>query len=83
LIKFKGIALFYNYLKLYSVKDINLCLYIYTHAKREKGWGREIIRRYATCVEMLPIRAIDHLTKQVRKQELMQRPWRNVTYWLA
>jgi len=21
--------------------------------------------------------------KQVRKQELMQRPWRDVTYWLA
>jgi hypothetical protein len=21
--------------------------------------------------------------KQVRKQELMQRPWKNVTYWLA
>jgi hypothetical protein len=21
--------------------------------------------------------------KQVRKQELMQRPWRNVSYWLA
>jgi hypothetical protein len=21
--------------------------------------------------------------KQVRKQELMQRPWRNATYWLA
>jgi hypothetical protein len=21
--------------------------------------------------------------KQVRKQELMQRPWRNVLYWLA
>jgi hypothetical protein len=21
--------------------------------------------------------------KQVRKQELMQRPWRNVTYWLT
>jgi hypothetical protein len=33
--------------------------------------------------------AIDHLRKsglelkQVRKQELMQRPWRDVTYWLA
>jgi hypothetical protein len=22
-------------------------------------------------------------TQQVRKQELMQRPWRDVTYWLA
>jgi hypothetical protein len=21
--------------------------------------------------------------KQVRKQELMQRPWRDITYWLA
>jgi hypothetical protein len=33
--------------------------------------------------------AVDHQRKsglelkQVRKQELMQRPWRNVTYWLA
>jgi hypothetical protein len=33
--------------------------------------------------------AVDHQRmsglelKQVRKQELMQRPWRNVLYWLA
>ena len=33
--------------------------------------------------------AVDHQRmpglelKQVRKQELMQRPWRDVTYWLA
>jgi hypothetical protein len=33
--------------------------------------------------------AVDHESKpglelkQIRKQELMQRPWRNVSYWLA
>jgi hypothetical protein len=43
-------------------------------------------RVYSACTVHI---AIDHQRKsglelkQIRRQELMQRPWKNVTFWLA
>jgi hypothetical protein len=66
----------------------NMCLsqgfYSCTNIMTKKQVGEE--RVYSACTFQI---AVDHQRrsglelKQVRKQELMQRPWRDVTYWLA
>jgi hypothetical protein len=45
----------------------------------KKQVGEEIVYSAYTSILLFITKGI----KQVRKQELMQRPWRDVTYWLS
>jgi hypothetical protein len=47
----------------------------------KKQVGEERVYSAYTSIRLLRISGLE--LKQVRKQELMQRPWRDVPYWLA
>jgi hypothetical protein len=49
----------------------------------KKQLGEERIYSAYTSMLLFITKGSQTRTKQVRKQELMQRPWRDVTYWLA
>jgi hypothetical protein len=71
-----------------AVSQVGVCLsegfYSCTNIMTKKQVGEE--RVYSAYIFHI---AVDHQRKsglelkQVRKQELMQRPWRDVPYWLA
>jgi hypothetical protein len=67
----------------YNISKINECLsqgfYSYTNIMNKTEVGEE--RVYSAYISTSP-KEVRTGTKQVRKQELMQRPWRDVTYWL-
>jgi hypothetical protein len=49
----------------------------------KKQVGEERVYLAYTSILLFIIRKSGLELKQVRKQELMQRPWRDVPYWLA
>jgi hypothetical protein len=53
------------------------------HHEQEASWGGKGLfsLHFHTAVDHQRKSGLE--LKQVRKQELMQRPWRDVTYWLA
>jgi hypothetical protein len=50
---------------------------------QEASWGRKGLFSLHFHVAVYHQKKSGLELKQVRKQELMQRPWRDVTYWLA
>jgi hypothetical protein len=50
--------------------------------KKQVGEGR-VHSAYTSMLLFITKGSQDWNSKQVRKQELMQRPWRDVPYWLA
>jgi hypothetical protein len=50
--------------------------------KKQVGEER-VYSAYTSHTAVHPQRKSELELKQVRKQELMQRPWRDVTYWLT
>jgi hypothetical protein len=58
-------------------------LFLYKHHDQEANWGGKGLfgLYFHTAVHHQRKSGLE--LKQVRKQELMQRPWRDVTYWLA
>jgi hypothetical protein len=58
--------------------------YSYTkHHDQEASWGGKGLFRLYLHITVHHQRKSGLELKQVRKQELMQRPWRDVIYWLA
>jgi hypothetical protein len=60
--------------------------YSCTNITTKKQVGEERVYSVYTSTLLLIHTAVHHQgsqLKQVRKQELMQRPWRDVTYWLV
>jgi hypothetical protein len=49
----------------------------------KKQVGEERVYSAYTSILLFITKEVRTGTKQVRKQELMQRPWRDFTYWLA
>jgi len=59
-------------------------LYSCTNIMTKKHIGEErVYSAYTSTLLVHHQRKSRQEPKQVRKQELMQRPWRDVTYWLA
>jgi hypothetical protein len=79
--------LFIFKLKKFKVGSVKHCLsqgfYSCTNTVTKRQVGEE--RVYSATLSTLLLIAKDAglELKQVRRQELMQRPWRDVTYWLA
>jgi hypothetical protein len=63
--------------------SINSCLIPAQNHDQEASWGGKGLfsLHFNTAVHHQRMSGLEF--KQVRKQELMQRPWRDVTYWLA
>jgi hypothetical protein len=53
------------------------------HHDQEASWGGKGLFSLHFHIAVHHQRKSGLEIKQVRKQELMQRPWRDVTYWLA
>jgi hypothetical protein len=53
------------------------------HHDQEVSWGRKGLFSLYFHIAVHHQRKVGQELKQVRKQELMQRPWRDATYWLA
>jgi hypothetical protein len=50
----------------------------------KKQVGEEkVYSDYTSTLLLITKGSLDWKHKQVRKQELMQKPWRDVTYWIA
>ena len=67
---------------------VRVCLsqgfYSYTNIMTKKQVGKErIYSTYISTLFFITKGSQDWNSSQVRKQELMQRLWRDVTYWLA
>ena len=63
---------------------LSQCFYSYTkHHGQEASWGGKGLFSLHLHIAVHHQRNSGLELKQVRKQELMQRPWRDVTYWLA
>ena len=58
-------------------------LFLHKHHDQETSWGGKDLfgLHFHTAVHHQRKSGLE--LKQVRKQELMQRPWRDVLYWLA
>jgi hypothetical protein len=58
-------------------------LFLHKHHDQEAGWGGKGLfsSHFHTAVHHQRKSGLE--LKQVRKQELMQSPWRDVLYWLA
>jgi hypothetical protein len=58
-------------------------LFLHKHHDQEASWGGKGLfgLHFHTAVHHQRKSGLE--LKQVRKQELMQRPWRDVLYWLA
>jgi hypothetical protein len=58
-------------------------LFLHKHHDQEASWGGKGLfgLHFHTAVHHQRKSGLE--LKQVRKQELMQRPWRDVVYWLA
>jgi hypothetical protein len=50
---------------------------------KKQVWGEKDLFSLHFHIAVHPQRKSELELKQVRKQELMQRPWRDVLYWLA
>jgi hypothetical protein len=77
-----------NMIRKLSKKTILPCLsqgfYSCTNIMNKKQVGEErVYSAYTFHTAINHKRKSGLKLKQVRKQELMQRPWRDVTYWLA
>jgi hypothetical protein len=57
-------------------------LFLHKHHDQEASWGGKCLfsLHFHTAVHHQRKSGLE--LKQVKKQELMQRPWRDVTYWL-
>jgi hypothetical protein len=70
-----------------STINVHSCLsqgfYSCTNIMTKKQVGEERVYSAYTSILLLSPRKSGLELKQVRKQELMQRPWRDVLYWLA
>jgi hypothetical protein len=51
------------------------------HQDQEASWGENSAYTFHIAVDHQRMSGLE--LKQVREQELMQRPWRDVPYWLA
>jgi hypothetical protein len=58
-------------------------LFLHKHQDQETGWGGKGLLSLLFHTAVHHQRKSGLELKQIRKQELMQRPWRNVSYWLA
>jgi hypothetical protein len=58
-------------------------LFLHKHHDQEASWGGKSLFSLHFHVAVHHQRKSGLELKQVRKQELMQRPWRDVSYWLA
>jgi hypothetical protein len=58
-------------------------LFLHKHHDQEASWGGKGLFSLHFHDSVHHQRKSGLELKQVRKQELMQRPWRDVTYWLA
>jgi hypothetical protein len=58
-------------------------LFLHKHHDQEASWGGKDLFRLLFHIAVHHQRKSELELKQVRKQELMQRPWRDVTYWIA
>jgi hypothetical protein len=58
-------------------------LFLHKHHHQETSWGGKGLFGLHFRVAVHHQRKSGLELKQVRKQELMQRPWRDVPYWLA
>jgi hypothetical protein len=58
-------------------------LSLHKHHDQEASWGGKGLFSFHFHIAVHHQRKSGLELKQVRKQELMQRPWRDATYWLA
>ena len=58
-------------------------LFLHKHRGQEASWGGKGLFSLHFHSAVHHQRKSGQELKQIRKQELMQRPWRGVTYWLA
>jgi hypothetical protein len=58
-------------------------LFLHKHHDQEASWGGKGLFSLHFHIAIHYQRRSGLELKQVRKQELMQRPWRDVLYWLA
>jgi len=58
-------------------------LFLHKHQDQEASWGGKGLFSLHFHIAVHHQRKPGLELKQVREQELMQRPWRDVTYWLA
>jgi hypothetical protein len=58
-------------------------LFLHRHHDQEASWEGQNLFSLHFHIAVHHQRKSGLELKQVRKQELMQRPWRDVTYWLA
>jgi hypothetical protein len=58
-------------------------LFLHKHHDQEASWGGKGLFSLHVHVAVHHQRKSGLELKQVREQELMQRPWRDVTYWLV
>jgi hypothetical protein len=58
-------------------------LFLHKHHDQEASWGGKGLFSLHFHIAVHHQRTSGLELKQVRKQELMQRPWRDVPYWLA
>jgi hypothetical protein len=56
-------------------------LFLHKHHDQETSWGGLFSLHFHTAVHHQRKSGLE--LKQVRKQELMKRPWRGAAYWLA
>jgi hypothetical protein len=58
-------------------------LFLHKHHDQEASWGEKDLFTLHFHTAVYHQRKSGLECKQVRKQELMQRPWKDVPYWLA
>jgi hypothetical protein len=58
-------------------------VFLHKHHDQEASWGGKGLFSLHFHIAVHHLRKLGLELKQVRKQELMQRPWRDVIYWLA
>jgi hypothetical protein len=58
-------------------------LFLHKHHDQEASWGGKGLFRLHFHTAVHHQRKSGLELKQIRKQELMQKPWRDVLYWLA
>jgi hypothetical protein len=63
--------------------DLGMVLFLHKHHDQEAGWGGKGLLGSHFHIAVQHQRKSGLELKQVRKQELMQKPWRDVPYWLA
>jgi hypothetical protein len=66
-----------------SCAYVSVFLFLHKHHDQEASWGGKGLFSLHFHITVHHQRKSGLELKQVRKQELMQRPWRDAAYWLA